>query len=193
MKTASLLLASLLTTGILLAQEATPASTPLTAKQEGVKYIKLLGGTLKGKLQKEMKADKTALGAVAFCAKEAEALTKEVNAKLPTYATVRRTALKLRNPQANGADALDIEVMKGYEESIANKSFSPKDIRVVEHEGVTRIYKPLLAKPVCLLCHGSKISPAIQAEITKHYPQDKAVDFAENSLRGVIVAEIAKH
>jgi len=85
MKSASLLLASLLTTGILLAQEATPASTPLTAKQEGVKYIKLLGGRLKGKLQKEMKADKTALGAVAFCASSLP--TQPCDAPHSSYAT----------------------------------------------------------------------------------------------------------
>ena len=64
---------------------------------------------------------------------------------------------------------------------------------MVEDGDVTRVYKPLLAKNVCLVCHGSKISKAIQEEITKGYPEDKAVDFKENSLRGVVVAEIKKH
>ena len=83
MKLNTLLLTSLLSTSIVLASEATP--TEMTAKQEGIKYIKMLGGTLKTELQKEMKADKTGVGAVTFCTNEATKLTAEINRKLPDY------------------------------------------------------------------------------------------------------------
>ena len=191
MKLNTFLLTTLLSTSIVLASEATPAE--MTVKQEGIKYIKMLGGTLKTELQTEMKADKTGVGAVTFCTNEATKLTAEINSKLPDYAKVRRTALKLRNSEKNAADALDTKIMKEYVASIEAKTFTPKDIKVVEDGDVTRVYKPLLAKNVCLVCHGSKISKAIQEEITKGYPEDKAVDFKENSLRGVVVAEIKKH
>ena len=191
MKLNTFLLTTLLSTSIVLASEATPAE--MTVKQEGIKYIKMLGGTLKTELQKEMKADKTGVGAVTFCTNEATKLTAEINSKLPDYAKVRRTALKLRNSEKNAADALDTKIMQEYVASIEAKTFTPKDIKVVEDGDVTRVYKPLLAKNVCLVCHGSKISKAIQEEITKGYPEDKAVDFKENSLRGVVVAEIKKH
>ncbi len=191
MKLNTLLLTSLLSTSIVLASEATP--TEMTAKQEGIKYIKMLGGALKTELQTHMKADKTGVGAVTFCTDEATKLTAEINSKLPDYAKVRRTALKLRNSEKNAADALDTKIMQEYVASIEAKTFTPKDIKVVEDGDVTRVYKPLLAKNVCLVCHGSKISKAIQEEITKGYPLDKAVDFKENSLRGVVVAEIKKH
>ena len=161
-----------------------------TVKQEGIKYIKMLGGALKTELQTHMKADKTGVGAVTFCTNEATKLTAEINTKLPAYAKVRRTSLKLRNEEKNSADALDTKIMQEYVASIEAKTFTPKDIKVVQDGDVTRVYKPLLAKPVCLICHGSKISKAIQEEITKGYPHDKAVNFEENSLRGVIVAEI---
>ena len=186
MKLNTLLLSTLLLTSASMADE-------MTVKQEGIKYIKMLGGTLKTELQKEMKADKTGVGAVTFCTNEATKLTAEINSKLPDYAKVRRTALKLRNSEKNAADALDTKIMQEYVASIEAKTFTPKDIKVVEEGDVTRVYKPLLAKNVCLVCHGSKISTAIQEEITKGYPQDKAVNFKENSLRGVIVAEIKKH
>jgi len=189
MKVTTFLLTSLLSTSMALASEA---NTELTVKQEGVTYIKMLGGALKTQLQTEMKADKTGVGAVTFCTNEATKLTAEVNTKLPAYAKVRRTALKLRNAEKNGADALDTKIMQEYVASIEAKTFTPKDIKVVQDGDVTRVYKPLLAKNVCLVCHGSKISKAIQEEITKGYPHDKAVDFKENSLRGVIVAEIKK-
>jgi hypothetical protein len=186
MKLNTLLLSTLLLTSASLADN-------ITVKQEGIKYIKMLGGALKSELQAHMKADKTGIGAVTFCTNEATKLTAEVNTKLPAYAKVRRTALKLRNADKNGADALDTKIMQEYIASIEAKTFTPKDIKVVEDGDVTRVYKPLLAKNVCLVCHGSKISKAIQEEITKGYPHDKAVDFKENSLRGVIVAEIKKH
>jgi hypothetical protein len=193
MKINTLLLATLLSTSMTLASEINTTTPEMTVKQEGIKYIKMLGGTLKTELQKEMKADKTGVGAVTFCTTKATKITAEVNSKLPAYAKVRRTALKLRNAEKNSADVLDTKIMQEYVASIEAKTFTPKDIKVVKDGDITRVYKPLLAKPVCLICHGSKISTAIQEEITKGYPHDKAVNFEENSLRGVIVAEIKKH
>jgi len=186
MKLNTLLLSTLLLTSASMADE-------MTVKQEGIKYIKMLGGALKTELQKEMKADKTGVGAVTFCTNDATKLTEEINSKLPAYAKVRRTALKLRNSEKNAADELDTKIMEEYVASIEAKTFTPKDIKVVQDGDVTRVYKPLLAKNVCLVCHGSKISKAIQEEITKGYPNDKAINFEENSLRGVVVAEIKKH
>jgi nitrate reductase cytochrome c-type subunit len=138
-----------------------------------------------------MKADKSAVSAMAFCTEKATDITKDVNKKLPTHASVRRTALKTRN-ENNLPDALDIKVMKAYEASITDKTFSVTDIKIVENGHSTRIYKPLITQKVCLRCHGSTISKEIQSMITTHYSKDKAVGFEEGSLRGVIVTEI-KH
>ena len=193
MKINTLLLATLLTTSVTFASETNTTSPEMTVKQEGIKYIKMLGGALKTELQTHMKADKTGVDAVTFCTNEATKLTAEINSKLPDYAKVRRTALKLRNSEKNAADAIDTKIMQEYVASIEAKTFTPKDIKVVEDGDVTRVYKALLAKNVCLVCHGSKISKVIQEEITKGYPNDKAVNFEENSLRGVVVAEIKKH
>ena len=193
MKTHTLFLSALLSTSIALASEVkTSNPTEITAKQEGVKYIKMLGGALKSELQTHMKADKTGLAAMGFCTAQAESITKEINSKLPKYASVRRTAMKTRNPD-NAADALDIKIMKEYEVSIAAKTFLPSDIKVIEEGDTTRVYKPLLTKGVCLKCHGTNISKELQGEIKTHYPKDQAFGFKQGSLRGVIVAEIKKH
>lgn len=199
MKLNTLLLMSLLSTSLVLASSAsttnhsnTAAKAEVTtAKQEGMKYIKMLGGTLKSQLQTHMKADKSGLSAIGFCSEKAEDITKELNKKLPTYASVRRTALKIRN-ENNAPDALDIKVMEEYEASIAAKIFLPTDIKVVKEGDTTRIYKPLITQGVCLKCHGSDISKEIQKEITAKYPNDKAVAFKEGSFRGMIVSEIKK-
>jgi len=184
----TLLLSTLLISSVMATDNNT--TEPLTTKQEGIKYIKMLGGALKTELKAHMMADKTGLSAAGFCASKATELTAEVNAKLPSYAKVRRTALKLRNDSNNTADTLDTKVMHEYMVAIEAKTFTPKDIKVIEEGNVTRVYKPLVTKAVCLKCHGSNISKEIKDVITSAYPHDKAIDFKEGSLRGVIVAEI---
>jgi len=169
------------------------ATEPLNVKQEGIKYIKMLGGALKTELKAHMQKDPTGLEALAFCTGSADNITKEVNTKLPSYAKVRRTALKVRNASVNKPDATDEKVMQTYQASIADKTFSPKDIKVVEEGNVTRVYKPLVTKSVCLKCHGSNLNPKISDALKSAYPDDKAIGFKEGELRGVIVAEIAKH
>jgi len=158
MKLYILLLTTLLSTTLALALDAnTTASGVMRVKQEGVKYIKLLGGTLKSELQTHMKADKTGLSAMGFCSAKAADITKEVNKKLPAYASVRRTALKTRN-ENNLPDVFDIKMMKAYEASIRAKTFLPIDIKVVKEGNTTIVFKPLVTQSICLKCHGSNIS-----------------------------------
>ena len=162
-------------------------------KAEGVRYIKMLGGTLKSELKSRMKEDPSGVAAAGFCAGSAEDITKKVNSKLPKYANVRRTSLKVRNPD-NKPDALDEKVMKEFAEAIKHKTLDPKNpVRVVQDGDTARVYKPLLTKKVCLKCHGSDLSPEISKIIKEHYPNDHATGFKEGDLRGVIVAEIKKH
>ncbi len=157
---------------------------------EGVKYIKILGKTLKSKLVKYLKADPTGLQAVYFCTKSASRLTKEVNAKFPSNIKVRRTALKYRNPN-NKPDETDIKVMKELQSQIKAKTFKKKPI-VVKVADTNRVYIPLITQKACLKCHGSKdqIDPKVQEIISKNYPKDLATGFKEGDLRGVVVAEI---
>jgi len=191
MKTKTLLLLTILAnTAMASDMNATEA---LKIKQEGIKYIKMLGGALKTELKAHMKADKTGLSAAGFCASKATSLTEEVNKKLPKYAKVRRTALKLRNNSTNPADDLDKKIMNEYVAAIEAKTFTPKDIKEVTIGDTTRVYKPLITAPVCLKCHGSSVSPEIKKLIKEVYPNDKAMNFKEGELRGVIVAEIKKH
>lgn len=186
MKISKLLLSTLLLTS------ATFADDMNATKQEGIKYIKMLGGALKTELKAHMKKDPTGLEALAFCTGSADKITKEVNAKLPSYVKVRRTALKVRNDKVNTPDATDTKVMDEYVAAIAAKTFKPTDIKVVQEGNVTRVYKPLVTGAVCLKCHGADLSPKIAESLKSAYPKDMATGFKEGELRGVIVSEITK-
>ena len=163
------------------------------AKEEGIHAIKMLGSTLKSELKAKLKEDPTGIAAAGFCKGSAGTITKEINAKLPGYVSVRRTALKTRNPN-NKADTTDINVMQAYNKAIQDKTFDPKTaIKVIKEGDTTRVYKPLLVKGACLKCHGTEISPQISELIHAAYPDDKAIGFKEGDFRGVIVAEVKKH
>ena len=168
-------------------------TTPLNVKQEGIKYIKMLGGALKTELKTHMQKDPSGLDALAFCTGSANTITKEINTKLPSYAKVRRTALKVRNHTENKPDMVDIRVMQAYQDSIKEGTFTPKDIQVIKEANVTRIYKALITKGVCLKCHGTDLNPHISNALKSAYPKDNATGFKEGELRGVIVSEISKH
>ena len=164
-----------------------------STKAEGIKYIKMLGKALKTEMKAHMKNDPSGLEALAFCSGSADRITNEVNAKLPKYAKVRRTALRVRNDKVNVPDATDKQVMEKFEKAIAEKRLNEKTIEVVKVGDTTRIYKPLVTKKVCLKCHGSDLSPKIAEALKSAYPNDMATGFKEGSLRGVIVAEIKKN
>jgi len=164
-----------------------------SSQLEGVKYIKMLGKTLKGNLQKEMKSDMSGLGAMHFCSQKADDLTKEVNSKLPKGTTIRRTALRYRN-EANKPDAIDRETMqKILNDMNASKTNLGKPF-IVDTNSSTRIYKALFVEKKCLKCHGAKknISSDITKVIQSKYPNDLATGFKEGDLRGVIVVETKK-
>lgn len=187
-----------LTTGFMLSLIVSGAlsanDTNTTAiKQEGVKYIKMLGKALKSEVQAKMKEDPTGTLAMGFCSTKAMDITEEINNKLPDYASVRRIAIKIRN-EKNSPDATDEKVLKAYEAAIATKTFDPNDIKIVKDTNNTyRIYKPLLTGDVCLKCHGQKISDDIQAILKKSYPHDNAVNFKKGDLRGAIVSELKQN
>ncbi len=156
---------------------------------EGIKYIKMLGMALKSELQKQIKADPSGMKALEFCSKRADEITKEVNAKLPEGASVRRTALKYRADN-NKPDAIDEGVMEVFEKAAADKKLTPKNIIKIEDGNFTRYYKPLLAADVCLKCHGENVSDELKEAIKKAYPNDKAMGFKNGDFRGVIVSKV---
>jgi hypothetical protein len=186
MKLKNILLSAILLTSASVADD-------MATKQEGIKYIKMLGGALKSELQAQMKADNTGMAALGFCTAKANEITQDINKQLPEHAKVRRTSLKVRNDKDNQADAIDQKVMNEYVAAIEAKTFTPKDIKVVHDGETTRVYKPLVAKKVCLKCHGTDLSAEISKSLATNYPHDKAIGFKEGDLRGVIVSEIKTH
>jgi hypothetical protein len=147
--------------------------------------VKELGEGLKGQLMAAIKAGGP-ISAIGVCKTIAPALADKAGAARGLK--VGRTSLRVRNP-ANAPDAWE----RGVLEDFAAQVKAGTDPGKLEHaETVTdasgastfRYMKaiPMGAVP-CLTCHGAP-EPALKAEITRLYPQDRATGFKPGELRG---------
>lgn len=144
-----------------------------------------LGETLKGQLMTAIKSGGP-VSAIPVCNAIAPAIGNETSAK--HNLTIRRTALRVRNP-SNAPDALEMRVLEDF----VKKLEAGADPATLEHsetvviDGVAthRYMKaiPMAAEP-CSACHGVELKPEVQAEISKLYPNDKATGFKPGDLRG---------
>lgn len=95
-----------------------------------------------------------------------------------------RTSMRLRNPE-NIAPAWVGPILQAYveqpSERIARATALP--------DGRVGYVEPIFVQPMCLQCHGEKLSPEVAARINELYPQDHAVGFRAGDLRGAFWAE----
>ncbi|OJU09934.1 MAG: hypothetical protein BGN86_14995 [Caulobacterales bacterium 68-7] len=119
-------------------------------------------------------------GAIGVCSSIAPALAAQLSEE--SGASVRRTALRTRNPAAK-ADATEQRVMASWAAAPLDDSGRPK--RWTAREGAEyRYMRAIPTMPMCLACHGDNIAPEVTAAIRAHYPEDQATGFATGQLRG---------
>ena len=99
-----------------------------------------------------------------------------------------RTALRLRNPE-NAPDEWELKVLQLFQSQIAAGGDPAKlefseTVTTAEGDKLFRFMKPIMTGEMCLTCHGSDVKPDVKAEITRYYPEDKAVGFKLGELRG---------
>ena len=100
---------------------------------------------------------------------------------------VGRTSLKVRNPD-NAPDAWETATLESFE---ARKA-AGEDVKKLEHSEIVvdggqqsfRYMKAIPTGELCLTCHGSDISPDVQASLEELYPDDRATGFAAGDIRG---------
>jgi hypothetical protein len=99
-------------------------------------------------------------------------------------AMVKRISLKNRNDN-NKPDSLGTSMLTLYENE-KSKAQILKEKIVFDGEAI-HYFKPILVQALCLNCHG-QVGKTLDAKnyavITKLYPNDKAVDYQLNELRG---------
>ncbi len=155
---------------------------------------KELKTVLKENLQKKMKSEGP-LGALDFCAGNAQALTDKINQKAKKGIRIKRVSKKYRNP-VNRPDKLDTLAFKFFEQKFAHDGKYPENfIARLRHKQdkdieVFRYYEPLVIEKPCLACHGDNIKSKVAAKIKEYYPNDMATGYKLGDLRGLIAVEV---
>jgi hypothetical protein len=131
------------------------------------------------------------VAAISYCRLEALPLTAQIAEEFPEVQSVRRTALRVRNP-ANAPDATDRTVLQDWLARWNPAAPSAPVLKEFTKDDGTRevrYYRPVPVMASCLTCHGhgDDIDAAVRAAITSDYPDDQAVGFEEGDLRGAIV------
>ena len=118
--------------------------------------------------------------ALEFCNIEAMPLTKLMSDKHGLV--ISRVSDKNRNPK-NVANVEELKLIEHYKKQLlAGELLKP--VRTENH-----YYEPLVTNLMCLQCHGEpgkNIQPKVAAKIAKLYPNDLAMGYKENEVRGLI-------
>lgn len=126
--------------------------------------------------------------AITFCSSKAIPLTDSV--ALSLHAKIKRVSDKNRNPD-NKANEAELEYIQTVKASISKgETVKPKLTTV----GTKQIaYYPIMTNDMCLQCHGQPdqdISPATLSKISELYPDDLAIGYQADELRGIWVVEM---
>ena len=136
---------------------------------------KVLGKNLMESIQK-----KGTLEALVFCNHRAIPLTDSMSTKF--NASIKRVSDKNRNPN-NKANKEELQYIAQFKKDLAEK----KEIQpiAIEKGNQVQFYYPIETNTMCLQCHGTQIKPEVQKQILKLYPNDLAVGYGENEVRGI--------
>ena len=138
-----------------------------------------LGNTLRARLSMAMGngPDK----AIEVCRSEAPALAAQLSRD--SGARLRRTSDRVRNP-ANAPDAWEAVAMRQMARRIAAGE-APAQVEVhAVVDGQRRYAKAIVMEPMCAMCHGERLAPAVEAAVRANYPVDAATGFRPGELRG---------
>ncbi|MEN8928595.1 MAG: DUF3365 domain-containing protein, partial [Flavobacteriales bacterium] len=154
------------------------------------KGLNMVNGT-KSTLGKNLMAAVKELGpagAVEFCNIQAIPITDSMSQLYNAH--IKRVTDKPRNPN-NQANEEEIAFINQLKEDKANGiKTAPK---VTQSNGKKLGYYAIETNTMCNKCHGEKesqISSDTYRKIVKLYPEDKAIDYKENEIRGIWVVEI---
>ncbi len=125
--------------------------------------------------------------ALTFCNEQAIPLTDSMSAQLGV--SLKRVSDQNRNP-VNAASEAELAYIKDAKMAIAEGNMPAGVVRLTGEKVVG--YYPILTNDLCLNCHGDPgqdITEETLQAIHAHYPEDKAVGYRANQLRGIWVVE----
>ena len=115
--------------------------------------------------------------AIAICREKAPQIAAELSVD---GIRMGRTSHRLRNPD-NAPQPWVEPLLAAYLEDPENPE--PRAVRL--DDSTIGYVEPIYARSFCLSCHGPSIEPTLQETIRSIYPEDQAVDFRMDDVRGL--------
>lgn len=149
-----------------------------------LKTKKVLGKNLMGQINKNGTSQ-----ALTFCSEKAYPIIDSMSTELG--AKIKRVTDLPRNPK-NEASGDELKYILAMKNNIV-KGEKPKPAMKEENGKMIGFY-PIMTNQMCLQCHGSEkeIKPDTWSKIKSIFPNDKAVGYSANQLRGIWVVEMEK-
>lgn len=168
-------------------KKSTTKEYAFIGKQYAMSTKKVLGKNLMTAIQKE-----GTIAALKFCNSNASSLTDSMSVLY--NANIKRVSDKPRNKK-NNANTEELKHIASFKLKVLNKQ---KTTPIVKDDGdKVTFYAPIITNGMCLQCHGTlekELQPTVFSEIKKLYPEDKAVGYAANEVRGLwSITFIKKH
>lgn len=154
------------------------------------KIMALQTKSMLGSHLKKALSTKGTEGALSFCSLRALPLTDSMSVVL--NARIQRVSDRNRNPK-NAATGEALEYIKQARiDQSQGRELKPK---LIEKDGKTLGFYPILTEEMCLQCHGTpntRIKPGTMELLKSAYPNDKATGFHIGDLRGIWVVEMSR-
>ncbi|WP_232778373.1 c-type heme family protein [Salegentibacter sediminis] len=156
------------------AQENTLAKTGMEIAQATQQQL--------GKNLKKALKEGGPLHALEFCNVEAIPLTAQMEKE--HNAVIKRVSDKNRNP-ANAANKEEKYYITHFKQAIRNGR-EPAPVVIPKGEK-NKFYYPIVTNKMCLQCHGKpeEMKPEVLQKIKELYPEDRALGYSENEVRGI--------
>jgi len=161
----------------------------LTPLEQGQNFAVQTQQVLAKNLMNEINTKGT-VHAFTFCSAKAYTLTDSM--ALALNILIKRVSDKTRNPN-NKANKKEAAYITESKELLAKgEKIKPE---MTEINGKMVGYYPIMTNNMCMQCHGNQdteVLSEILLQIKKLYPNDKAIDYKTNELRGIWVVEMNK-
>lgn len=132
--------------------------------------------------------------AIVVCREKAPQMAKAASEQ--SGWSIRRVSLKNRNPKAV-PDAWERAALEDFEKRLAagEKITALEKGEIVNEDGKSfyRYVKALPTQKLCLQCHGGAedVSAEVRTKLKELYPEDKAVGYGVNQIRGAMTLKKA--
>ena len=144
-------------------------------------YSKEIRGTLKPQLKSALLSGGP-VNAIKVCSTQAPEIARKLS--LETGWEIKRVSLKPRNRKTALPDEWERRVLEHFDER-QSKGEAPGKMAYGEIiDGQFRFMKAQGVEPVCLKCHGERLTPAVEDALKQHYPDDKATGYSLGQVRG---------